>query len=175
MMVCQNAVLFAIGHAVLAVAVAASEVVAPPAAVPEMFKQFVPCSENIVCNHEAECVKGVADFPVHIGIPLSDDTLANTEFLAVSHIDNQHCDCPIGWTGVTCDVKYELSCDQHHPCFHGGECILGLIDRYGNDQLFCNCDNAVDKDGKKYGTCVCRKIVKQKAAFFLGQYAFFAE
>lgn len=117
----------------------------------EMIQQEVPCNSNLVCNHEASCLKGVANFTVHVGIPVNDHYV-NSDFLAVSQIGNQHCNCPIGWTGVTCEVKYE-SCDQHHPCFHGGECILGLVDRFENDQLFCNCDDAVDRDGNKYGTC----------------------
>lgn len=145
MMVCLRAIMFA-----LLLSAVFAGVSAIPA--PEMIQQEVPCSKNLNCNHDASCIRGVANFTVHLNIPVN-NTLVNADFLATSQIDNQHCSCPIGWTGVTCEVKYE-SCDQHHPCFHGGQCILGLNDRFGNDQLFCNCDNAVDLDGNNYGTCV---------------------
>jgi hypothetical protein len=124
----------------------------------------VPCTENLICNHGAGCIQGVANFTVHMGLASSNGNgnsaaadfmdITPPDFLAVSQVDNQHCACPIGWTGVTCEVEYK-SCDQTHPCFHGGQCILGLNDRYGNEQLFCNCDNAVDQEGNKYGTCKC--------------------
>jgi hypothetical protein len=154
-MVNQKAVWFAFSSAALALAELA-------VAVSAEFQQEVPCTDNLICNHEAACVKGVANFTVHMGMPNNTDLqefidTTPPDFLAVSQIDNQHCFCPMGWTGVTCEVKFE-SCDQTHPCFHGGQCILGLNDRYGNEQLFCNCDNAVDQEGNKYGTWLLTTI-----------------
>ena len=54
-----------------------------------------------------------------------------------------------GWTGILCDQKYETCTNQNgHECYNGGECILGLQDKYGNEQLFCDCSNAKGYVGK---------------------------
>lgn len=112
-MVCQQGTIF------LALCSAASLVsaVPPPAAETPVVEQIaVPCNENLVCSHEAHCVEGIANFTVHLGVPADDEhQIPGADFLTVSHVNNQHCSCPIGWTGVNCNVKYE-SCDQQHPC-----------------------------------------------------------
>jgi hypothetical protein len=43
-----------------------------------------------------------------------------------------------GMDGVKCDHIFE-ACDgqQAHQCYHGGECIPGLQDKFGNTQLYC--------------------------------------
>ena len=67
-----------------------------------------------------------------------------------TQIDSMHCACPPGWTGVKCDHIFE-SCDgQAHQCYHGGECIPGLQDKFGNHQLYCDCSNAMATDGTRY-------------------------
>jgi hypothetical protein len=67
-----------------------------------------------------------------------------------THMNNMHCACPPGWTGIMCDHKYE-SCSDNHECYHGGECLAGgLTDTFGNEQLFCDCNNAISSDGTKY-------------------------
>ena len=54
-----------------------------------------------------------------------------------------------GWTGILCDKKYETCSNQNgHECYNGGECILGLEDKYGNEQLFCDCSNTIGYVGK---------------------------
>merc|ERR1712232_1243399 len=64
-----------------------------------------------------------------------------------------YCECPYGWTGVKCDIIFE-SCSitetDHHNCYHNGRCIPGLIDKYGHEQLFCDCSNAVDYNNNQY-------------------------
>ncbi len=54
-----------------------------------------------------------------------------------------------GWTGILCDQKYETCTNQQgHECYNGGKCILGLEDRFGNEQLFCDCSKANGFVGK---------------------------
>lgn len=93
------------------------------------------CTLN--CPNDAPCQIGAGDFSAH--------TTANIE----QTYGSMHCGCPYGWTGVLCDHKYE-TCDNNHKCYHGGECVPGMKDKYGNDQLFCDCSNAVMSDGTKY-------------------------
>jgi len=66
-------------------------------------------------------------------------------------------------TSLCCADKYSIKttvvwsvtfCPSHIVCpfySHGGQCIPGLIDDFGNEQLFCDCNNAVDEDGNRYG------------------------
>jgi hypothetical protein len=70
-----------------------------------------------------------------------------------------HCVCPHGWTGIFCDVPFDTcyapgDTDENetnvHHCYHGGQCIPGLTDHYGNDQLFCDCTDARDEQGRPY-------------------------
>ena len=70
---------------------------------------------------------------------------------------NHHCRCNPGWTGVSCDVAFHACDGTTHKCYHGGECVLGLIDKYDNEQLYCNCDNAVDDDGTQWVGKYCEQ------------------
>jgi hypothetical protein len=94
------------------------------------------CTLN--CPVDAPCVLGQADFSGHL--------------IEIDHgLSNMHCDCPPGWTGLLCDRKYETCTDNNsQSCYHGGECIPGLADQYGNDQLFCDCSDAIATDGTMY-------------------------
>jgi hypothetical protein len=87
------------------------------------------------CPIDAPCIIGQADFSGHA--------------IELDNGNGMHCACPPGWTGVMCDHKYE-SCTETHQCYHGGECVSGLLDLYGNDQLFCDCTKAVANDDTKF-------------------------
>ena len=57
-----------------------------------------------------------------------------------------------------CDKRYETCSNQNgHECYNGGECILGLQDKYENEQLFCDCSNANGNVGKYCETPFERK------------------
>lgn len=95
---------------------------------------------DLECPRNAPCRFGNADFSGRMDI-----LTVGTE----THRNGMHCDCPIGWTGILCDKKYETCTNQNgHECYNGGECILGLQDKYGNEQLFCDCSNALGYVGK---------------------------
>jgi len=95
---------------------------------------------DLECPRNAPCRFGEADFSGRTGILASENE---------THKDGMHCDCPIGWTGILCDQKYETCTFQEgHECYNGGECILGLEDKYGNEQLFCDCSKAHGYVGK---------------------------
>eukprot|EP00526_Cylindrotheca_closterium_P003340 CAMPEP_0113661244 /NCGR_PEP_ID=MMETSP0017_2-20120614/33324_1 /TAXON_ID=2856 /ORGANISM="Cylindrotheca closterium" /LENGTH=1467 /DNA_ID=CAMNT_0000575921 /DNA_START=83 /DNA_END=4486 /DNA_ORIENTATION=- /assembly_acc=CAM_ASM_000147 len=97
---------------------------------------------TLECPTDAPCQMGSADLAAH-KISLGED--------APVHQNGMHCACPYGWTGILCDHKYE-SCDNSsgHKCYHGGECVPGMKDKFGNEQLFCDCINAVGSDGTRY-------------------------
>lgn len=97
------------------------------------------------CFHDSVCAEGVADFSDHPepnGQPL--------DFHEEVARGGKHCACPTGYTGLRCARQFETCNDGLHFCYHGGACIPGLEDEYGNEQLFCNCEDAVDEHGVKY-------------------------
>jgi len=46
-------------------------------------------------------------------------------------------------------------------CYHGGQCVPGLSDKYGNDQLFCDCTSAIASDGTQYVGKYCETPFEQ--------------
>eukprot|EP00538_Stauroneis_constricta_P012494 CAMPEP_0119559076 /NCGR_PEP_ID=MMETSP1352-20130426/11797_1 /TAXON_ID=265584 /ORGANISM="Stauroneis constricta, Strain CCMP1120" /LENGTH=1231 /DNA_ID=CAMNT_0007606639 /DNA_START=288 /DNA_END=3983 /DNA_ORIENTATION=- len=77
-------------------------------------------------------------------------------------LDGMHCDCPYGWTGIQCDHKYEtcsLKEKGEHHCHHGGKCVSGFIDRYGNEQPYCDCRDAVTHGGTRFTGKYCETEV----------------
>ena len=70
-----------------------------------------------------------------------------------------------GWTGILCDQKYETCTNQKgHECYNGGECILGLEDKFGNDQLFCDCTKARGFVGKYCETPFVQRCAEDEVA-----------
>lgn len=108
------------------------------------------CSQSSVCSlncfNDGVCMSGSADFSEHPtnldGTPLE------------MHVDTQqngdHCACRPGYTGLLCGIKYEDCADPGLMCYNGGKCILGLSDIYGNNQLYCDCSEAVDEHNVTY-------------------------
>lgn len=75
-------------------------------------------------------------------------TTTTTEGSAISatttSINGMHCTCPSLYTGTLCEVPYQSCGDGQHNCLHGGTCVLGEEDDFGNVQLYCDCSTAVD-------------------------------
>ena len=67
------------------------------------------CSLN--CQQNATCVAGSADFTEYI-------TAENTtlEIHNQTSSSGMYCSCPPGWTGLTCNRKYE-TCDELNTCY----------------------------------------------------------
>ena len=55
-----------------------------------------------------------------------------------------------GTPGYSAEIKYQDCSDSDQMCYNGGKCILGLSDIYGNDQLYCDCSEAIDEHGVVY-------------------------
>lgn len=94
---------------------------------------------SLDCPVDAPCTFGEATFPHHNAIELD------------TSVQDMHCACPLGWTGILCDIKYE-SCTDNHDCFHGGKCLNDSLatDSFGNAQLLCDCTRAKSTDGIRY-------------------------
>lgn len=94
------------------------------------------------CKYNGICTQGDADFD-QFDVDSSSSTSMTTAghampFLRDANMGGYHCDCPPGRTGLLCDREYESCGDGKHYCFHGGQCMSGLADQFGNEQFFCD-------------------------------------
>ena len=72
------------------------------------------CTLN--CKQNAPCVHGPADFSDH---PTYQDG-SPLEFHGQTSVNNMHCECPHGYTGLTCDRIF-ATCDGEHKCYNDGQ------------------------------------------------------
>jgi len=99
------------------------------------------------CFNNSTCAWGVQDTTGH-----PDGLKFHTEELSR---DNKHCACKPGFTGLRCAKEYVSCYDNDHKCYHGGQCIPGLNDEYGNHQYFCDCSKAKDDQNNRYAGKYC--------------------
>ena len=99
------------------------------------------------CKYNGICTQGDADYSQFDDPNFSSMTTTTTAaaetghpmpFLRDANMGGYHCDCPPGRTGLLCDRQYESCGDGQHYCFHGGQCMTGLNDQFGNKQFFCD-------------------------------------
>ena len=108
------------------------------------------------CNNGSVCMVGASSFKDH------PKETGNTPFTFQQQTskDGWHCLCPEGWTGLRCNRSYNKcpvvrsssdtavtgDINDHHYCYHGGECIAGVTDGQHPDidksERFCDCSNA---------------------------------
>eukprot|EP00934_Nitzschia_sp_Nitz4_P001059 Nitzschia sp. Nitz4//scaffold165_size50357//21867//26251//NITZ4_007022-RA/size50357-exonerate_est2genome-gene-0.36-mRNA-1//-1//CDS//3329538135//1059//frame0 len=107
---------------------------------------------TLECPLDAPCTFGAAEYSHQ-----NELNLATEEF-------GMHCQCPVGWTGVYCDHRYE-SCSESQDCYHGGQCIHGSLDAFGNQQLVCDCTDAVASDGTRYVGKYCETPFEKSCSY----------
>jgi len=90
------------------------------------------------CTGGGICTRGNADYSKFSSSTTNSNTAITMPFLRDANMGGYHCDCPPGRTGLTCEREYETCGDGKHYCFHGGRCMEGLTDEYGNEQFFCD-------------------------------------
>lgn len=115
---------------------------------------------TLQCNPDidADCVfTKPEDLDRYADHPLTVDGEA-FDWHKVKDSDGMHCECPAGWTGLTCETEYKSCADGAHTCYNGGVCVPGLLGPFGNEQLFCNCERAFDKDLNHYVGKYCDQI-----------------
>jgi hypothetical protein len=126
---------------------------------------------TLQCFNQGICAFGQANFDDH---PQYNDGSSLTFLVRTSNNAGMHCVCPYGWTGLQCDVPFEICYNDGDDtenesvnaqrCYHGGQCIPGLLDHYGNSQLFCDCSEALDLRGVPYVGKYCEHQVAQRCS-----------
>ena len=112
----------------------------------------------LVCMNGSICMEGDQSTEGHGMDPTTGGPL---EFHEETNRNGWFCNCQQGWTGLQCELGFESCNDGQHVCYHGGKCIPGLEDEYGNEQLYCDCDDAIDPDQptKRFTGKYCEEVI----------------
>ena len=87
---------------------------------------------SLQCQNRGTCRKGVKDFGT-----LKDFDPSLSSIIQNNHTaDFEHCICPDGYTGLTCEIELDTCPNGEHVCLHGSEC-----QRKGGEHT-CACDTA---------------------------------
>jgi Notch-like protein len=91
---------------------------------------------TLQCMNGGFCAHGVKD------LGALQDTVADVSHLNQTYDKEtfQHCICPEGFVGLTCDHKIEICGKDEHVCFHGSQCVLSE-----NGSHSCDCSQADEK------------------------------
>jgi hypothetical protein len=114
---------------------------------------------SLDCNGVGTCMIGSADFSD--STPVLNGQKAFIPFFNTMDVQNQHCKCDPGYTGVNCGHTVQ-SCNSPDEigftfrCFHGANCNVGLTDQYGNAQYYCDCTTANHPEDKRYAGRYCQ-------------------
>ena len=97
----------------------------------------LPCRNKGVCTNRRE-LNG--DVDTTTAAATTTTTTEHHRFLQ----QRPHCQCPVGFTGVLCEVKYVLCGSAEDTCFNESPCQRA-VDDFGTEFFHCECD-AVQSD-----------------------------
>jgi hypothetical protein len=88
---------------------------------------------SLHCNNGGECRNGVKDVSF-LGLFNLGPVVSN---LNMTHnADFEHCVCPDGYVGLTCDIRLTSCGDDSHICLYGSTCVED------GDGYTCDCEVA---------------------------------
>jgi len=82
------------------------------------------CS-NFFCYNNGICRHGHGKFGSYTG---QEPTLDDLPFEKEFHDNGMYCTCPVGYTGLQCEIKYVVCGRDDHTCFNGSACVKGKIE-----------------------------------------------
>ena len=88
------------------------------------------CATN--CMNHGKCREGGKDFGI-----MDDFHGVDHLFNVTSNANFEHCVCPEGFTGLSCEIEVEVCPNGTRVCFHGSECVPT------GDEWQCNCNASV--------------------------------
>jgi len=104
-----------------------------------------PC--NLQCNNGGVCKMGLKDFT-----ELAEYGLDIDAYLGGQDSYGEHCVCPKGYTGLTCEKEEAVQCGQG-ICFNGAECVQTTsLDGSIVYNEFCRCPT---EEGESYAGKFC--------------------
>ena len=83
-----------------------------------------------------------------------DDVPFEQEF----HENGMYCTCPVGYTGLQCEIKFVTCGRDDHTCFNGASCIKEHASNNGAIYYRCGCDATQSIMDASYAENYCTKI-----------------
>jgi hypothetical protein len=96
---------------------------------PEFSACTLECQNNGVCRKGAKDVSFLEKFDLHRYL---DDRRFNNDF--------EHCVCPRGFVGLTCEYEMVVCPGRDVACLHGGECNVEWSEQ--GTKITCDCETA---------------------------------
>jgi hypothetical protein len=90
---------------------------------------------NLYCYNGGECQHGHGKFGSFSGVEEEEEL----PWEKVRHENGMYCVCPVGYTGLQCEIKFVVCGQDDHTCFNGSRCKKdhsGLGESYWR----CECD-----------------------------------
>ena len=94
---------------------------------------YAQCSLD--CKNGGKCQKGRKE----IGNGFLKYAKDIAALINKTHVNMEHCVCPDGFYGITCEYEAQRCPKGEHICFHGSECVMN------GDEDRCNCESAQKK------------------------------
>lgn len=69
--------------------------------------------------------------------------------------NRDYCKCPVGWTGLQCEIKFVVCGENQHTCVNGAACEE-TADGDGNPYYHCECDAANSDLSSSYAEHFCQ-------------------
>lgn len=105
---------------------------------------------NLHCFHDGECRHGKGKFGSYAGVDESEVLPWDRE---VEPGVGMYCACPVGYTGLQCEIAMKVCGNDEHTCFNGAACA-----------------KETDKDNKMWWRCECDVAESVLDANYAGKY-----
>ena len=105
---------------------------------------------NLYCYNKGECRHGKSKFGSYAGV----EETAELPWESEGHAGvGMYCACPVGFTGLQCEIAMKVCGDDENTCFNGSACA-----------------KETDMDGKLWWRCECDAENSVLSASYAGKY-----
>jgi hypothetical protein len=90
---------------------------------------------NLHCFHGGTCRHGHGKFGSYAGVEEDEEMPWEKQ----THTNGMYCTCPIGYTGLQCEIAFVVCGADDHTCFNGSRCKKDVS---GDNEVYwrCECD-----------------------------------
>ena len=110
---------------------------------------------NLFCYNKGNCRHGHGKFGSYAGI---DSMTEELPFEQELHDNGMYCSCPVGYTGLQCEIAYVTCGRDDHTCFNGSACVKERSSDTGEIFYRCECDIAHSVMDAAYAGKYCEHI-----------------
>jgi hypothetical protein len=97
---------------------------------------------NLYCYNGGSCRHGHGKFGSYsdVGDGIPDDDASDASAEEVHQQNGMFCICPVGYTGLQCEIKFVVCSPDDHTCFNGSNCKKERAGLTGETYYRCQCD-----------------------------------